>query len=61
MKYLGLYSAKEGFFVMSKTGVYGAASWKEVKCNKLVVSLSGDQLHHLVCHMDCFIILTNSQ
>jgi hypothetical protein len=46
---------------MSNTGVYDGDPWKELKCNKLVVSVSGSSLHHPLCLLHSFTLLMNSK
>jgi hypothetical protein len=46
---------------MRNTGVYDAAALKELKCNQLVVSISGSSLHHPLCLLHCFTLLMNSK
>jgi hypothetical protein len=49
---------KRRLFDMSNTGVYDADPWKELKCNKLVVSVSGSSLHHTLCYT---LLMTSKQ
>jgi hypothetical protein len=46
---------------MSKTDVYDATPWKEQKCNKLIVSISGSSMHHPLCLLHCFTLLINGK
>ena len=46
---------------ISGTSIYNATPSKELKCNRLVVSISGSSLHHPLCPLHCFILLMNTK
>jgi hypothetical protein len=53
--------SKRRLFDVSNTGVYDADPWKELKCNNLVVSVSGSSLHHPLCLLHCFTLQRKSK
>jgi len=46
---------------ISSTSVYNATPCKELKCNRLVISIFGGSLHHSPRPLHCFILLINSK
>jgi len=60
-EFIKILQRKRRLYVVSNTGVYDADPWKEMRCNKLVVSVSGSSLYHPLCLLHCFAFLMNSQ
>jgi len=61
MAFIMTLQYKRRLYDVRNTGVYDADPWKEPKCNKLVVSVSGSSLQHPLCLLHCYTLLTNSK